>query len=119
MFLSVCLFPLKSVAQSFEQVEVQGKQVVFRIHAPETAKPLLRLYEKGQAGKPFKTVKMKHAGGDLFVAKVKKTVQSSFPKPRPTAFVNILTLVPIPFPPSFSTILVIKTPWILLATFAV
>lgn len=78
MFLSVCLFPLKSVAQSFEQVEVQGKQVVFRIHAPETAKPLLRLYDKGQAGKPFKTVKMKHAGGDLFVAKVKGSLLGKF-----------------------------------------
>lgn len=78
MFLSFCLFPFKSFAQQFEQVKVEGNKVVFHVCADPKAKPILRLYDSGQAPKPFKTVKMKFVGNDLFEAKVKGNLEGKF-----------------------------------------
>lgn len=71
MLLSFILFPLKSVAHGFEQLEVRDNHVVFRVCADAKAKVLLRLYNDGECEKPFKTVKMKYAGDNVFTAKVK------------------------------------------------
>ena len=71
-------FVSKSAAQPFEQVEVKGTQVVFRMCGPASAKPVLRLYADGQAVKPFKTIKMKYVGNNTFEASVKGDLNGKF-----------------------------------------
>ena len=78
MLLSFILFPLKSVAHGFEQLEVRDNHVVFRVCADAKAKVLLRLYNDGECEKPFKTVKMKYAGDNVFTAKVKGKLEGKF-----------------------------------------
>ena len=77
--LLAMLWPHKSTAQVFQEVNYTPGKTVFTLFAPNDAKKVtVRIYQEGKDGKALKTVKMSRAGEELWTATVKGDLMGKF-----------------------------------------
>ena len=77
--LLAMLWPHKSTAQVFQEVNYTPGKTVFTLFAPNDAKKVtVRIYQDGKDGKALKTVKMSRAGEELWTATVKGDLMGKF-----------------------------------------
>ena len=73
------LWPHKSTAQVFQEMNYTPGKTVFTLFAPNDAKKVtVRIYQDGKDGKALKTVKMSRAGEELWTATVKGDLMGKF-----------------------------------------
>lgn len=59
----------QTMAQTFVEATYAPTQTSFRLFAPGSAKQVqVRIYDKGEGGKPVKTIRMENQGNDTFTA---------------------------------------------------
>ena len=77
--LLAMLWPHKSTAQVFQEVNYTPGKTVFTLFAPNDAKKVtVRIYQEGKDGKALKTVKMSRAGEELWTATIKGDLMGKF-----------------------------------------
>lgn len=77
--LLAMLWPHKSTAQVFQEVNYTPGKTVFTLFAPNDAKKVtVRIYQDGKDGKALKTVKMSRAGEELWTATIKGDLMGKF-----------------------------------------
>lgn len=72
-------FSGRALAQTFNEADYSRSRTRFQLFAPDNAKRVtLRLYKDAEAKKPMKTVAMKRAAADTYVADVKGDLNGLF-----------------------------------------
>ena len=81
-FLIMAAMMMAASAQAqdvFREVDYSQRQTTFKLNAPSSAREVVvRLYEDGDAAKPYKTVKMKRTGEDQWTATVKRDLKGAY-----------------------------------------
>ena len=82
-FLLVALLLLSGLATAqnvFNEMAYTSSATTFRLFAPRSSKPVVRLYATGEAHgeKPLKTIRMKAVATDTWEARVKGNLKGRF-----------------------------------------